>query len=150
MVAIVDNDVVMHSQLDQRLREVEQTIAKRGGQMPLQDDAAAGAGAPDRREPELQIGDRSGIPSPGRGTEPGRGTIAQRNNLTLEKFRAALSRDGLSYEEARDQVRREMIISRVRQRRVAERIQVTDQVQNFRLPTSVRCSCRKITGWPTS
>ena len=37
-----------------------------------------------------------------------------------------------SYADARDQVRREMVISRVRQRRVAERIQVTDQeVQNF-------------------
>ena len=37
VVAIVDNDVIMYSQLDQRLREVEQTIAKRGGQMPPQD-----------------------------------------------------------------------------------------------------------------
>ena len=34
VVAIVDNDVVMKSQLDQRVREVEQTIAKRGGGMP--------------------------------------------------------------------------------------------------------------------
>src|SRR5690606_37461802 len=59
-------------------------------------------------------------------------SIAQRNGLTLDQFRAALARDGLSYEDARDQVRREMIISRVRQRRVAERIQVSDQeVQNF-------------------
>ena len=52
--------------------------------------------------------------------------------MSLEQFRDALARDGLSYADARDQVRREMVISRVRQRRVAERIQVTDQeVQNF-------------------
>ena len=31
VVAIVDNDVVMQSQLDQRVHEVQQTIAKRGG-----------------------------------------------------------------------------------------------------------------------
>ena len=30
VVAIVDTDVVMQSQLDQRVREVQQTIAKRG------------------------------------------------------------------------------------------------------------------------
>jgi peptidyl-prolyl cis-trans isomerase SurA len=38
----------------------------------------------------------------------------------------------MSYDDAREQIRREMIISRVRQRRVAERIQVSDQeVANF-------------------
>ncbi|MNZ29434.1 Chaperone SurA precursor [compost metagenome] len=52
--------------------------------------------------------------------------------MNLEQFRAALAHDGLSYEDAREQVRREMIISRVRQRRVAERIQVSEQeVKNF-------------------
>jgi peptidyl-prolyl cis-trans isomerase SurA len=52
--------------------------------------------------------------------------------MSVEQFRAALAHDGLSYEDARDQVRREMIISRVRQRRVAERVQVTEQeVKNF-------------------
>ncbi len=60
------------------------------------------------------------------------GTIAQRNGMSLEQFQAALTRDGLSYADAREQVRREMVISRVRQRRVAERIQVSEQeVKNF-------------------
>jgi len=59
-------------------------------------------------------------------------TIAQRNGMSLEQFRSAVAKDGLSFEQAREQVRREMILSRVRQARVAERIQVTDQeVQNF-------------------
>ncbi|MBH3355958.1 hypothetical protein I5Q19_19540, partial [Pseudomonas stutzeri] len=31
VVAIVDNDVIMQSQLNQRMREVQQTIEKRGG-----------------------------------------------------------------------------------------------------------------------
>lgn len=133
VVAIVDNDVIMYSQLDQRLREVEQTIAKRGGRMPPQD--VMQQQVLERlivENLQLQIGDRSGIRITDEELNQAMGSIAQRNNLTLEQFRAALSRDGLSYEEARDQVRREMIISRVRQRRVAERIQVTDQeVQNF-------------------
>ncbi len=34
VVAIVDNDVIMQSQLDQRVKEVQQTIAKRGGGGP--------------------------------------------------------------------------------------------------------------------
>ncbi|UVJ43603.1 peptidylprolyl isomerase SurA [Pseudomonas sp. LS1212] len=133
VVAIVDNDVVMQSQLDQRVHEVQQTIAKRGAGVPP-------AGVLEQQVLErlivenlqLQIGDRSGIRITDEELNQAIGTIAQRNNMSVEQFRAALARDGLSYDDAREQVRREMIISRVRQRRVAERIQVTEQeVKNF-------------------
>lgn len=133
VVAIVDNDVIMYSQLDQRLNEVEQTIGKRGGQLPPQD--VLQQQVLERlivENLQLQIGDRSGIRITDEELNQAMASIAQRNNLTLDQFRAALARDGLSYEQAREQIRREMVISRVRQRRVAERIQVTDQeVNNF-------------------
>ncbi|MDD0973410.1 peptidylprolyl isomerase [Pseudomonas fontis] len=133
VVAIVDNDVVMKSQLDQRVHEIQQTIAKRGGAVPP-------AGVLDQQVLErlivenlqLQIGDRSGIRITDEELNQAIGTIAQRNGMSLEQFRAALAHDGLSYDDAREQVKREMIISRVRQRRVAERIQVSEQeVKNF-------------------
>ncbi len=133
VVAIVDNDVVMQSQLDQRVHEVQQTIAKRGSGVP-----PASALEPQVLERlivenlQLQIGDRSGIRITDEELNQAIGTIAQRNGMSIDQFRAALARDGLSYEDAREQVRREMIISRVRQRRVAERIQVSEQeVKNF-------------------
>ena len=133
VVAIVDNDVIMQSQLDRRLAEVQQNLAKRSGEQPPRE-----ALAPQVLERlivenlQLQIGERSGIRIADEELNQALATIAQRNNLTLDQFRAALARDGLSYDEAREQVRRELIISRVRQRRVAERIQVSEQeVQNF-------------------
>ncbi|RRV28068.1 molecular chaperone SurA [Pseudomonas sp. o96-267] len=133
VVAIVDNDVVMQSQLDARLREVQQTIDKRGGSLPPGN--VLSQQVLERliiENIQLQIGDRSGIRITDEELNQAMGTIAQRNGMSLEQFREALARDGLSYADARDQVRREMVISRVRQRRVAERIQVTDQeVQNF-------------------
>ncbi|MCY1278241.1 Chaperone SurA [compost metagenome] len=133
VVAIVDNDVVMQSQLDQRLQEVQQTIVKRGAALPP--EHVLSQQVLERliiENIQLQIGDRSGIRITDEELNQAMATIAQRNNLSLEQFQAALARDGLSFADARDQVRREMVISRVRQRRVAERIQVTDQeVQNF-------------------
>lgn len=133
VVAIVDNDVVMQSQLDQRLREVRATIQKRGA--PLPPEHVLDQQVLERliiENIQLQIGDRSGVRITDEELNQAMGTIAQRNNMSLDQFRAALSHDGLSYDEAREQVRREMIISRVRQRRVAERIQVSEQeVQNF-------------------
>ncbi|MDU4251986.1 MULTISPECIES: peptidylprolyl isomerase [Pseudomonas] len=133
VVAIVDNDVVMQSQLDQRLREVRATIQKRGA--PLPPEHVLTQQVLERliiENIQLQIGDRSGVRITDEELNQAMGTIAQRNNMSLDQFRAALAHDGLSYDEAREQVRREMIISRVRQRRVAERIQVSEQeVQNF-------------------
>lgn len=133
VVAIVDNDVVMQSQLDARLREVQQTISQRGAALPPTD--VLSQQVLERliiENIQLQIAERSGIRITDEELNQAIGTIAQRNGMSIEQFRAALAKDGLSYTDARDQVRREMIINRVRQRRVAERIQVTDQeVQNF-------------------
>ena len=133
IVAIVDNDVIMQSQLDQRIREVQQTIEKRGAEMPPAD--VMQQQVLERLITEnlqLQMGDRSGIRISDEELNQAMGTIAQRNNMTLDQFRAALERDGLSLDTAREQVRREMVISRVRQRRVAERVQVSNQeVENF-------------------
>lgn len=133
VVAIVDNDVVMQSQLDSRLREVQQTITQRGAALPP--EHVLSQQVLERliiENIQLQIVERSGIRITDEELNQAIGTIAQRNGMSIEQFRAALAKDGLSYTDARDQVRREMIISRVRQRRVAERIQVTDQeVQNF-------------------
>ncbi len=131
--AIVDNDVIMHSQLQQRLDEVRQNLARRGGELPPGD--ALAAQVLERlivENLQLQLGERSGIRIGDEELNQALATIAQRNNLSLEQFRAALARDGLSYEDAREQVRRELVISRVRQRRVAERVQVSEQeVKNF-------------------
>ncbi|WP_185045342.1 SurA N-terminal domain-containing protein, partial [Pseudomonas brassicacearum] len=81
---------------------------------------------------QLQIGERSGIRITDEELIQAVGTIAQRNNMSVDQFRASLAHDGLSYDDAREQIRREMVISRVRQRRVAERIQVSEQeVKNF-------------------
>ena len=133
VAAIVDNDVVMYSQSQTRLKEVQQTIAKRGVQAPAEDvlrqqvmerlilDAI-----------QLQIAERSGIRVSDEELNASMATIAERNGLTQQEFAQALAADGLTLQDAQEQIRQEMIISRVRQYRVAERIQVTDQeVQNF-------------------
>lgn len=133
VVAIVDNDVIMQSQLDHRVKEVQQTIAKRGSQVPP--TSVLDQQVLERlivENLQLQIGERSGIRITDEELNQALGTIAQRNNMSVDQFRAALAHDGLSFDDARDQIRREMIISRVRQRRVAERIQVSEQeVKNF-------------------
>nr|MBF0681147.1 SurA N-terminal domain-containing protein [Pseudomonas sp.] len=78
IVAIVDNDVIMQSQLDQRLREVQQTIEKRGAEMPPRD--VMQQQVLERLITEnlqLQIGERSGIRISDEELNQAMGTIAQ-------------------------------------------------------------------------
>ncbi|WP_371257908.1 peptidylprolyl isomerase SurA [Pseudomonas sp. URMO17WK12:I4] len=133
VVAIVDNDVIMQTQLDARVQEVQRTIAKRGGEVPPANVLTQQV--LDRlilENIQLQMGERAGIRISDEELNQAMATVAQRNGMTMDQFRDALAKDGLSFNDARDQISREMIISRVRQRRVAERIQVTEQeVKNF-------------------
>ena len=128
VVAIIDNDVIMQSQLDQRIGEVRKSIVKQGGnQPPLEALQQQVLERLILENIQLQIGDRAGVRIADEELNQALETIAQRNNMNLEQLRMALQQDGLSYSAAREQIRREMIISRVRQRRVGDRIDVTNQ-----------------------
>jgi peptidyl-prolyl cis-trans isomerase SurA len=54
-------------------------------------------------------------------------SIAKRNNLTLAQFRDALARDGYTFKTFRNNIRNEMLISRLRKARVNDRITITQR-----------------------
>jgi len=53
--------------------------------------------------------------------------IAEGNNLTLKQFRRVIERDGFSFAQFREDVRNQIMIGRVRNRKVKNRIKVSDQ-----------------------
>jgi peptidyl-prolyl cis-trans isomerase SurA len=59
--------------------------------------------------------------------------VARNNGFnSLNAFEQALSSEGLSFQQAREQIRREMLVSRVQQQRVGRRVRVTErEVDNF-------------------
>ncbi|WP_193073134.1 peptidylprolyl isomerase [Pseudomonas sp. FME51] len=133
VAAIVDNDVVMQSQVQERLNTIRQQLNERGTELPPEE--VLHTQVIDRlvlESIQLQMGERAGIRIDDASLNQTMQQLAERNGVSMEEFRATLERDGISYNQAREQIRREMIINRVRQRRVAERIQVSDQeVRNF-------------------
>jgi peptidyl-prolyl cis-trans isomerase SurA len=52
--------------------------------------------------------------------------VAQNNNMTLTEFRRALERDGVPFPAWREELRDQIILTRVREREVDDRIQVSD------------------------
>jgi peptidyl-prolyl cis-trans isomerase SurA len=52
--------------------------------------------------------------------------IAQENNLSMPDFRTALDRDGVKYPRFREDIRQEILLSRLREREVDNQVVVTD------------------------
>jgi peptidyl-prolyl cis-trans isomerase SurA len=52
--------------------------------------------------------------------------VAQNNGLALADFRSALERDGVVFETFREELREQIVLSRVREREVDDKIQVSD------------------------
>jgi peptidyl-prolyl cis-trans isomerase SurA len=134
VVAIVENDVILQSELDQRLAEVQQKADSQRGPLPPANEL--------RKQLldhlilesiQLQMGDHAGVRISDAQLNDAISNIAAKNGIAdLEQFKAALEAQGLSYEEMREQVRREMTIQRVQQGNLNSRVQVTEQeVENF-------------------
>jgi peptidyl-prolyl cis-trans isomerase SurA len=54
------------------------------------------------------------------------GRIAEDNRLTVEQFRTALARDGIRFDRFREDIRREIVLNRLREREVANKVVVSE------------------------
>lgn len=133
VIAIVDDDIVMQSELDQRIEAISARLRKQNTLLPPPD-------VMEKRVLEqlilesiqMQIAERAGIRISDTQLNQTLNNIAQSNGMTLEQFQAQLESEGETYASAREQIRREMIITRVQQREVDRRVRVTEQeISNF-------------------
>lgn len=133
VIAIVDDDVITESQLRDRIAQLKKSFKAQHRELPP--DATLNKEILDQlvlESIQLQMGQRAGVRISDTQLTETMTNMAQRNHMTLEQFKAAMESEGVSYEAMRDQIRREMILSRVQQGNLNSRIQVTDQeVENF-------------------
>ncbi|WP_105102929.1 peptidylprolyl isomerase [Microbulbifer pacificus] len=133
VVAVVDDDVVMASELQQRMNTITQQIAAQNVQAPPIDIL--------RRQVleqliierlQLQMGARAGVTIPEEELDQAIARVQQNMNMSPAEFQRKLEADGISNNAFRQQIRQELIIRRVEQGSVARRIQITDQdINNF-------------------
>ena len=133
VVAIVDDDIILASELQERIQGVRSTMESRGVDVP-EDDVLV-------RETldrlildsiQLQLADRYGVRIPDQQLDESMTRLAQRNGLSLEQFRVALEQSGQSYAVARESLRDDLAIQRVQQGNVMRNINITEQeIDNF-------------------
>jgi peptidyl-prolyl cis-trans isomerase SurA len=133
VVAIVDEDVILYSELQSAVQRATANLRRGGREVPPDEQL--------RRQVfdqlvleslQLQLADRAGARVTDADLNDAMERIARQNNMTLEQFSQSLGTDGVTYAQARERIRREILLQRVQQGNVNQRVQITDQeIDNF-------------------
>lgn len=128
IVAIVEEDVVLASELRTRYQQIVKQLEAQGRQLPPSEILLS------------QIMERLIVESLQKQEAERRGVViddetltravlgfAQQNNMTLEQFEQALLQDGTSYREFREEIRNEIMINRLQRNLINRRITISEQ-----------------------
>jgi len=128
IVAVVENDIIMQSELESKLRTVVGQMQERGLQLPP--SSVLETQILERMilmKIQLQKAEETGIRVDDETLNRTISNIAAENNVSLSQFKEILEKDGFSYEQFRENMREEIIVSRLRQRQVDNRISITSK-----------------------
>jgi peptidyl-prolyl cis-trans isomerase SurA len=128
IVALVDEGVVLQSELDQQVEMITRQLRAQGTRMPppevLREQILENLVV---QQVQLQRAERLGIQVGDEQLNVSLQRVAERNNISFLQLPAALEAQGISYGVFREQMRRDMTIDAVRQRDVVARIAVSER-----------------------
>lgn len=128
IVAVVDENVITHLELEQRLIEITQQLTQRKQSLPPE--------AVLRRQIleqlivehiQLALAKRTGVRIDDDELNQIINTIAAQNKMSLKDFSAMLKKENVEFADFREKIRNEVIIARLRSRQVDNRISVSPQ-----------------------
>lgn len=133
IIAVVNSEVITQRELIDRSRLIEQRLVAQNVTLPsrgeLQRDVLEQMIV---ERAQLQRARELGIRVDDGMLDRAVARIAEQNKLSLADFRAQLEREGLSFAKFREDIRREIMQQRLREREVDNKIQVTEsEVDNY-------------------
>jgi peptidyl-prolyl cis-trans isomerase SurA len=127
IVALVDDDVVLRSELDVAVKGIVDRIRKQGGELPpthlLEKQVLERLIV---RQLQLQRAFQTGIRVSDSEIDQGLMMLAEQNNLSLMQLRQVIEADGEDFAEFRQNIGEEMMTERLRQRVVNSMDPITD------------------------
>ncbi|WP_287369003.1 peptidylprolyl isomerase [Thauera sp.] len=133
IVAVVNNEVVTALQLRARVDQAVRQLQRQGVELPpaavlerqlLERLIVERAQLQLARETSLRVDDAT--------LERAIDRIAANNRLSVEQLREALAKDGVAWSRFRDEIRTEILLTRLREREVDSKVVVTDaEIDNF-------------------
>ena len=127
IVAVVNKDVITYSELNEAVGMAERQLRRQG--TPAPERAVLERQMLERMildKAQLQLARETGIRIDELQLDRAVERIAQTNNMTLADFRKALEADGVGFDAWRSDIRQQMIMARLREREVENKVQVSD------------------------
>lgn len=135
IIAIVDDDVVMQSELEQQIDRVREELRRQGTDAPS--ISVLRRQVMERlilQKIQLQLAERTGVNVTEDALDRAIADIAKKNNLDSDQFREILASEGYDYAVFREDIRQEIILSRLRREEVDKRLQVSErEIDNYLL-----------------
>jgi peptidyl-prolyl cis-trans isomerase SurA len=134
IVAVVNDGVVLQSQLDRRTDQIRQQLRERDTRLPP--DEVLRKQVLERlvmEEIQLQLAASMSIRIEDELVNANLRQMAEANDLDLPRFRQVLEAEGYSFAEFREEVRKQLTIARLHAQQVENRIQVSEQELENRL-----------------
>ena len=125
---IVDDGVVMESQINKAMAALEEGYREQNIQLPPKDVLLDQI--KERliiEELQLQLADRAGVKISDAELNSTFSRLASNNQMSLEEFISFIETNGDSYEEVRETMRKEMRIQRIQRGRVNSNIEITEK-----------------------
>jgi len=133
IVAVVNNDVITRGDLEERYRFAGLQLRRQGTPLPPRD--VLEMQILERLitdQVQLQLAKETGLRVDDTELDRAINRIAQDNKSTLPQLRAALDKDGVPFARFREDIRNEIIVSRLRQREVDNKIVISDgEIDSF-------------------
>jgi peptidyl-prolyl cis-trans isomerase SurA len=140
IVAVVDQGVITENELQVRMNIVSDQLAKQGTKLPPADvlrKQILERLIIDRLQ--LQFAAETGLRVDDSQLDKTIGRIAEQNKLDVPQFQAALQSQGISFSKFREDMRNEIILARLREREIDNRINVSEaEIDNYLLTQSSR------------
>ena len=127
IVAVVNQELVTASEVQQRLARIRDDAARSGATLPPADVLRKQV-LDSLIDERVLITNAREIGSKVDDAELDRavGNVAIQNQLTTAQLKARLAKEGIAYAKFRDNVRDQMMVERVREREVVNRIKISD------------------------
>jgi len=133
IIAVVNSEVITQYELSARVDRVLKELRQRG--TPAPDREQLGRQVLERvitDKVQLQFAKETGLRVDDLDLDRTIGRVAENNRMSLTEFRRELERDGVPFVKFREEVRNEILISRLREREVDNRITVSDsEIDNY-------------------
>lgn len=127
IVAVVNSEPITNNEVRSRLVRAEQQLTRQGGVLPPRDVLAREVlERLINEKAQLQVARDAGIKVDDAAVDQAALSVARQNQVSLPEMHRRLAQDGIPVSQFRDELRNQLLLTRVREREVEPKVRVSE------------------------